>query len=150
MLLSKTSEYGIRAMLHLAGIGGNEYVSVKKISETLDISFHFLTKIFQQLAKSNLIDSYRGPNGGVRISGSPGQITVRAVVTALDGEDLFSKCVLGLPGCTKDHPCPLHNNWITSRSAIEQMMSEKTLEDVGADLRAGGYRLKAGALWEED
>jgi Rrf2 family transcriptional regulator, iron-sulfur cluster assembly transcription factor len=147
MLLSKTSEYGIRAMLHLAGIGGREYVSVKRISETLDISFHFLTKIFQQLARAGLISSYRGPNGGVRLEGDAKTITLRAVVIALDGPDLFTKCVLGLPGCTEDRPCPLHDHWATSRSEIENMLGEKSLDEVGQDLRSGGYRLKAGAEW---
>jgi len=149
MLLSKTSEYGIRSMLHLAGVGGNEYLSVKKISENLDISFHFLTKIFQQLARAGLVDSYRGPNGGVRLRGEAKMITVRSIVVALDGEDLFTKCVLGLPGCTEDRPCPLHQHWIISRSEIEEMLSGKTLEDVGQDLRSGGYRLKPGAEWTE-
>ncbi|MBT6581852.1 MAG: Rrf2 family transcriptional regulator, partial [Bacteroidetes Order II. Incertae sedis bacterium] len=62
MLLSKTSEYGIRAMLHLAGVGGDVYLPVKRISKDLDISFHFLTKIFQQLTRAELVYSYRGPN----------------------------------------------------------------------------------------
>ncbi len=149
MLLSKTSEYGIRAMLHLAGIGGNEYVSVKKISDTLDISFHFLTKIFQQLARAGLISSYRGPNGGVRLEQNAQNITVRDVVVALDGPDLFTKCVLGLPGCTEDRPCPLHNQWITSRAEIEIMLGKKSLEEVGQDLRSGGYRLRPGAQWSD-
>ena len=69
-------------MLHLAGIGGDEYVPVKKISQTLNISFHFLTKIFQQLARAGLISSYRGPNGGVRLEIDASKITVKAVVVA--------------------------------------------------------------------
>ncbi|MDA1029605.1 MAG: Rrf2 family transcriptional regulator [Bacteroidetes bacterium] len=149
MLLSKTSEYGIRAMLHLAGIGGDEYVPVKKISQTLNISFHFLTKIFQQLARAGLISSYRGPNGGVRLEIDASKITVKAVVVALDGPDLFTQCVLGLPGCTEDRPCPLHSHWITSRKEIETMLGQKTLAEIGSDLRSGGYRLTAGAEWTD-
>ena len=149
MLLSKTSEYGIRAMLHLAGLSSNEYLSVKRISENLNISFHFLTKIFQQLSKAGLIDSYRGPNGGVRLSQDPKAINVRAVVVALDGDGLFTQCVLGLPGCTHYRPCPLHAQWTDSRNEIERMLGEKTLEDVGNDLRAGGYRLNPGQEWSD-
>lgn len=149
MLLSKTSEYGIRAMLHLAGVGCDEYVSVKRISGELDISFHFLTKIFQQLTRSGLVDSYRGPNGGVRVHGNPKNVTVREIVVALDGSDLFTKCVLGLPGCGEDHPCPLHEHWAESRGRIEKMLGGQTLFDLGKNLRSGGFRLRANAVWTE-
>jgi hypothetical protein len=34
------------------------------------------------------------------------------IVVAIDGEDLFRECVLGLPGCGDATPCPLHDEWI--------------------------------------
>ena len=149
MLLSKTSEYGIRAMLHLAGVGGDVYLPVKRISKDLDISFHFLTKIFQQLTRAELVDSYRGPNGGVRLRCEVRSIAVKDILVALEGDDLFTKCVLGLPECGEGHPCPLHEHWARSRMQIETMFGGKSLIDLGAELRSGGFRLRATGEWTE-
>jgi hypothetical protein len=34
------------------------------------------------------------------------------IVVAIDGEDLFRECVLGLPDGGDATPCPLHDEWI--------------------------------------
>ncbi len=147
MLLSKTSEYGVRAMLHLAGIGSEKYTAVRKISEELDISFHFLTKIFQQLTRSGLVESYRGPNGGIRLGDKEENITVRDIIVALEGDKMFTECVLGLPECGEGQPCPLHHRWTGVREEVEKMLGSKTLEDIGEELRNGDFRLRAGSIW---
>jgi DNA-binding IscR family transcriptional regulator len=43
MMLSNACEYGLRATFYLASLKPEGYVSIKKISEELDISFPFLT-----------------------------------------------------------------------------------------------------------
>ena len=134
-------------MLHLAGVGGNGYLPVKRISKELDISFHFLTKIFQQLTRAELVDSYRGPNGGVRLRCEARTIAVRDIVIALEGSDLFTRCVLGLPDCGEARPCPLHGHWAESRARIEEMLGGKSLTDLGTELRGGGFRLHASDEW---
>jgi DNA-binding IscR family transcriptional regulator len=49
-MFTKSCEYGIRASLLLAAQPGDrEYTPIKKISEILDISYHFLTKTLQKL-----------------------------------------------------------------------------------------------------
>ena len=63
MLLSKSTEYGIRATLYLTSLKQDGYVSIRAISDELDISFHFLTKIFQKLTQAGLLQSFRGPRG---------------------------------------------------------------------------------------
>lgn len=142
MLLNKTSEYGIRAMLYLAQAGGDGYISAGDIGRDLDISAHFLTKIMQQLTEAGLVKSYRGPNGGLALARDPESISVREVYVALEGDALFNECVLGLPGCGNRKPCPFHDQWATARDRINRMMSEQSLNDLGEDLRDGVYRLR--------
>lgn len=142
MLLNKTSEYGIRAMLYLAQAGSDGYISAGEIGKHLDISAHFLTKIMQQLTAAGLVKSYRGPNGGLALARDPESISVRDVYVALEGDSLFDECVLGLPECGNRKPCPFHDQWATTRDRISLMMSEQSLKDLGADLREGVYRLR--------
>lgn len=142
MLLSKSCEYGMRATLYLATLNKEGYVSIREISEELDISFHFLTKIFQKLTQAGILSSFRGPNGGVALAKPPSEVTLFDIVVAIDGPDLFHECVLGLPGCGNRRPCPMHDSWATERSRLRAMFSQTRLADAATDVARLDLRLK--------
>jgi Rrf2 family transcriptional regulator, iron-sulfur cluster assembly transcription factor len=141
MLLSKSCEYGIRATLYLAKLDQPGYVSIRDISDELDISFHFLTKIFQKLTQAGILTSFRGPNGGVALAKPASQIRLVDLVVAIDGPDLFQECILGLPGCGNRKPCPLHKAWATERERLQAMFTGVTLQTTAEELRELGLRL---------
>ena len=145
MLLSKSCEYGMRATLYLASLNEDGYVPIGTISDELDISFPFLTKIFQQLNNADLLESHRGPNGGVALTRAPESITLREIIVAIDGEEFFTECLLGLPKCGKAAPCPLHESWACERGRLEALFQGTTLEDMSARIHDGNVRLKATA-----
>ena len=143
MLLSKSCEYGIRATLHLATLKREGYVSIREISEELEISFHFLTKIFQKMTQAGLLESFRGPNGGIMLARPQSQITLLDIVLAIDGPDLFRECVLGLPGCGNQKPCPMHERWATERQRLEAMFGRTTLAEMSENIETYEFRLKS-------
>ncbi len=83
MLLSKTCSYGIRAAIYIAVQKDQQYVPIKEISETLKISFHFLTKILQILTKKGIIESIKGPGGGVGLRIDPSEISILDIIYAI-------------------------------------------------------------------
>ncbi len=117
------------------------YVSLRTISKRLDISFAFLGKIFQILNAVGLSTSQRGPSGGVALARDPATITLYEVVVALDGEDLFRECVLGLPGCGERQPCPMHREWAQQRDQLELLFRRATLAETARETREQNYRL---------
>ena len=141
MLLSKSCVYGIRASLYMASLKEQEFVSIREISDKLNISFHFLTKILQQLTSANLMESFRGPNGGIRLTRSPEKIKLIEVVTAIDGMSLFTECALGLPGCGVQRPCPLHDKWAETRDQIYNMLANTTLTELSEKAKKEHLRL---------
>lgn len=141
MLLSKSCEYGIRASLYLASLERDQYVSIRDIGEKLDISFHFLTKIFQRLTQAGLMRSFRGPNGGIALARSASEITLRDLVIAIEGPELFTECVLGLPGCGEREPCPLHASWGGVREQLETMFASESLADFAKQIKEENLRL---------
>ncbi len=143
MLLSKSCEYGLRATLYLSSLDQEGYVSIGTISEELDISFPFLTKIFQKLNDADLLTSQRGPRGGVALTQSPDEVSLYEIVVAIDGSELFEECVLGLPGCGDDNPCPLHDRWSDERDRIETMLRDTTLAEMSGKLDQFDVRLVA-------
>jgi len=129
-MLSKSCEYGLRAALYLASLDEEGYVSIGTISDELDISFPFLTKIFQKLNDADLLTSKRGPSGGVALNRPADAITLYEIVVAIDGEDLFRECVLGLPDCGDAEPCPLHDQWVEKRTQVEEMFRTASLTEL--------------------
>lgn len=134
MLLSKTCSYGIRAAIYIAVQKDLRYVPIKEIAETLKISFHFLTKILQILTKKGIIESSKGPGGGVGLRIDPSEISILDIIYAIDSSDIFKECVLGLPGCSKENPCPMHSTWGVLRLDLYEMLRNETLEGLASQV----------------
>jgi Rrf2 family protein len=144
MLLSKACEYGLRSALFIASVEEDDnYVSIREISDKLDIPYHFLAKILQKLTAAGLLKSMKGPNGGVRLEKQHENIQLLEIVTAIDSDKLFTECILGLPGCGKQAPCALHHKWMVHREGIKNMLSSTTLKELVGQTKAGNFRMKA-------
>ena len=141
MIFSKSCVYGLRAMIYLASIPREGYVSIKTLSDKLDISFHFLTKILQELTAAELMESMKGPKGGVRLSKSGKEIMLKEVVEAIDGPAIFTECVLGLPGCGSEKPCPMHDMWEGTRDEINDVFTSTSLQDMSKEGKAKDLRI---------
>lgn len=143
MLLSNACVYGLRASVYLAAVSDDSYVSIKKISKDLDISRHFLTKVLQQLTDAKLMESMKGPKGGVRLTNPIEDITLLEIVAAIDGMDILTECALGLPGCGTAKPCPIHDKWADTRDEIRKMFSDTSLQELVEQGKAGDLRITA-------
>lgn len=119
------------------------FVSIGEISERLDISFHFLTKTFQTLTQQGILESYRGPNGGIALNKPAEEIFLIDIVKILEGEDFFDKCLLGLPGCGEFAPCPVHDFWKVAKRAMKHEFEITSLAEMGAKVSDERLRLSA-------
>jgi Rrf2 family transcriptional regulator, iron-sulfur cluster assembly transcription factor len=138
-MLSNTSKYAIRAMIYLALCEKDEKkgkIGIKKISESLDIPAPFLAKILQILAKSKILSSSKGPNGGFTFNKLPGKTTLFDIVTIIDGKDIFDQCLLTLRPCNEENiPCPLHKKYTLIREETEKLFKEQDIESLANDIR---------------
>src|SRR5690242_17773393 len=109
-MFSKACEYAIRAMLFIAQKSehGNK-IGIKEISQGIDAHEHFLAKILQDLSRKGIVQSVKGANGDFYLDDSGKKCTIADIVTAVDGDELFTKCGLGLNKCSERKPCPLHD-----------------------------------------
>ena len=141
MIFSKSCVYGIRALIYLAGHDQGPFVPIKDISNNLGISFHFLTKILQILSEVGLIASFKGPKGGVKLTRAPDSISLMHIILALDGSEIFDSCLLGLPGCNIQSPCPLHDEWTKQRDGMKISFESITLRELAEQVQKNGLRL---------
>jgi Rrf2 family protein len=131
MILSKSCIYGIQAAIYVAAHDADGYVSINQISSELQISFHFLTKVLQQLTQDGVMNSYRGPKGGVALARQSSDITLYDLISSIDGTSIFTECMLGLPGCGHAEPCPAHDHWTKLRVELTAIAKRLTLKDLG-------------------
>lgn len=143
-MFSKACEYGIRATIFIAlNSLEDKRVSLKDIAEEIDSPVAFTAKILQQLARNSIVDSVKGPAGGFEIS--PEQIRLirlSQVVDAIDGDDIYRGCALGLKDCDANKPCPMHDRFVVIRDNLQEMLESTTLHTLASDLEVGRTFLK--------
>ena len=113
MKLNTTSQYAIRVIGVISEL--NRRCNAKELSIQLDIPYKYLTKIMNQLAKSNLIISTRGREGGYSLAKEPSQIRILDVLEAVHENIENNECVLGIGVCCENGQCALHDNWIEKK-----------------------------------
>jgi Rrf2 family protein len=141
--LSKATIYALRALIYVASKDNKDqqYVTIGEISEELNISFHFLTKTFQVLTQNGVLESHRGPHGGVLLKKPIDSIFLIDLVHILEGNDFFEKCLLGLPGCGEKEPCPVHNFWKNVKGSLEKEFEKTSLAHLIKGISTGKMRI---------
>ena len=127
MLLSRSCEYALQALLYIAAVPEKKYVLTREVAEQCDLSYHFLGKMLQTLVKNRLLNSQKGPGGGFRLAKPPSEITLHEVIDAVEGVDFLTECVLGLPQCDPLRPCPVHDQWAAEKEKIHDMFANRTV-----------------------
>ncbi len=130
-MFSKACEYGIRALTVIAEAGKEgRKIGIKELCQSAKTPEPFTAKILQNLVKKKIISSQKGPSGGFYITKDFDKITLFSIVEAIDGDDIFTKCGLGLDQCNAKKPCPLHYQFETVRTKLNQMCRNNTLADL--------------------
>lgn len=135
-MLSKTATYGIKAILFVAHESKHgKRVGGPLIARNIDAPVPFTAKIMQQLARSGVVNSIKGPNGGFEMTEKQRQkCNIRSIVEALDGDSLYTQCGLGLNKCNDNRPCPIHDTYAEVRKAIIEMHTKESIEELAGRL----------------
>ncbi len=142
MLLSRTSEYALQALIYLAAQGSDRPVLSWDVAQYLDVSASYLAKILKDLAKNGLVTSYRGRGGGFQIRPETLLLPTLHVLEVMEGKDKLEGCVLGLKKCADETACPVHRVWSPLKREMLAMLGRHTIGSMAEEVRAGGYRLR--------
>ncbi|MBL0331450.1 MAG: Rrf2 family transcriptional regulator [Chlorobiota bacterium] len=135
-MFSKACEYAIRATIFIALQTKNKIiVSLKDISKEIDSPIAFTGKILQSLANKNILKSIKGAGGGyeINVSYKNNSINLYDIVVAIDGENLFKSCGIGLKECNSIKPCPIHNEYKIIREGLVKLLVETTINKLVID-----------------
>ena len=132
MIFNLTCQYAIKSCIYLAR--KKTKVDAVEISEFINSPLSFTSKTLQKLAKSNIISSAKGRTGGFYLSETQYEtLTVKDIFSALELQEDINECVLGLPTCGEENPCPVHHLAISLKHQLKHILSLKIkdLKDVG-------------------
>jgi len=130
VIITRATEYSIRAMLHLAEKYPTPVISKREICEAEKITPAFLTKILQPLIKSGLVLSKRGVSGGFALAREPSRITILDVMRAVDESLVLNVCMAQEDECERSSFCPIHVIWNQVKISMEEAFSEKSLAEL--------------------
>ena len=138
MRLSKRGEYGLRAMIILAGTPHPNaplpVVQIKEISEREKIPGKYLEQILLSLKNAGLLNSKMGVGGGYYLAKQPSEISLGQIFRVLDGPLAPIRCVSQMAyepcGCPDEQTCGLRLVMGDVRNAISAILDHTSLEDV--------------------
>ena len=137
-MLSSTCKTAIKAVIYLASTCENgEKAGIREIATQIQASEHTVGKILQILAREGLINSAKGPSGGFFVSRAQLNQTLIHLIEAIEGEQVFKECGLGLSKCSATHPCPIHHEYKIARERIEKLFRQNTLKDLCGPVSSG-------------
>jgi Rrf2 family protein len=141
MILSRTTQYAIQALIYMATQPRGVAVLNRNIAENLGAPPTYLAKVLQNLCRGNLLYSYRGKQGGFCLQEGGEKITLMQIVIITEGPGFTKDCVLGLKICNDKAPCPMHKQWYPIKQEIVKLLESQTLNILSAAVMSGKYQL---------
>ncbi len=126
--ISTKSQYGLRAMVHLAKYG-NKICPLREISREEGISFDYLEKIVSKLEKAGLVKAKKGARGGHFLGKKPSKIKIGEIIKVLEREKGLVKCISGVR-CPMERKCLSKKFWAKIQSSIDSVLNSITLADL--------------------
>lgn len=136
-LYTRGSEYALRALQAMAAEPERRW-TVSDICDQVSIPEQFTRKVLQNLVRTGILSSIRGPGGGYSFAMPPETISLSQVIVSVESGPRFDLCILGYEHCSDLDPCPLHHFWAPIKNSALGMLKERTV----ADLATGGRRRK--------
>jgi len=141
MVLSRTSQYAVQALIYIATQPMGEPVLNRDIADRLNVPAAYLAKILQNLCKHGLLDSFRGRLGGFCLREGMHRTNLMQILLLTEGPDFTNICILGLKDCSDATASPMHLKLIPVKKKILGQLNEMNLEELAKAVLTGKYRL---------
>jgi Rrf2 family protein len=133
-MLSQKTRYAIRAMQHLADHYGEGPVQLADIAEAQKIPPKFLTVILSELARSGLIASQRGKDGGYWLGVPPIDVSYGDLIRIMRGSLALVPCASRYAherckNCIEEENCRTRALMLQVRDKTADLLDGITLSD---------------------
>jgi len=136
MQITRATDYAVRVMIHLAALPPGSKVQQAELSRDTEVSGHFLSKVLQQLVRSQLIRSQRGSGGGFVLAVPASSVSLLDVVEAIEGPVRLNLCLEDGPSCNRKPSCPAHEVWAKAQAALVKVLAASSIASLALESHA--------------
>lgn len=134
MALTASSGYAIHGLSYLAFKGPDSVTFLSEISEYFSIPASYLAKVFQTLARSGLVVSYRGAHGGYQLARPGSEITLRDVVEVFEGP-IRNDCPLAQGPCRHEASCGIYGRLHQAQRVYLDALEKHTVGGIAEEFK---------------
>lgn len=128
--ITKQTDYGIVLLTQLAAQPARLFAAPELASE-VRLPVPIVSKILKLLTRAGVLSSHRGAKGGYTLARPAAEVSIAAVIDALEGPIALTECIDGAPGeCHQEPVCPQRGNWQVINRALRQALDDITLADM--------------------
>jgi FeS assembly SUF system regulator len=142
--ISKLTDYAILVMAELSREG--EMLSAHALSDRVHVELPTASKVLKLLARAGLVESYRGANGGYRVSRAAAEISVAEVIAAIEGPIAMTECSVEEGLCSQEDNCELRGNWQRISLAVARALQDVSLAEMSVPMRSSADPLRISTL----
>lgn len=132
--LTHRADYAVRAMLALAATSRDDWLSTRRIADSMAIPRRFLPQVMGDLARAGLVDAQTGRTGGYRLARAAASIRLLEVIEAVEGNGRRQTCVLRGGPCGRDGQCAVHDVFFAAQEAMLEQLATATFADLARRL----------------
>lgn len=131
MRLTVLSDYSLRVIMYLGAKPGR-LATIQEIAQAYGISENHLMKVVHGLAQHGFVETVRGRGGGMRLGMPAEEITVGAVLRAVEDDFALVECLGNDDTCMITNVCRLKRVLKNALGAYFKILDESTLADLVA------------------
>ena len=129
------------ALADLAGHTDDGAIALSVVAERQSLPLAYLEQLFVPLRRAGLVESARGRSGGYRLAKPAAQVSVAAIMAAVEEDTRFTRCSHNDPRCSAATPCVTHGLWNALSETTGEFLSSVSLADV---IMGGRYSARSG------
>ena len=135
MRLTYLTDYSLRVLMYVSAVP-QRLVTIQEIAQGYGISENHLMKVVHGLAQHGFIETVRGRGGGLRLARPASDITVGAVVRAVEDDFALVECFRTDNTCRITPVCRLRGVLQDALSAYFEVLDNRTLAELVAKPKA--------------
>lgn len=127
--ISKMADYAVVILSALAS--EKQSRTAGQVAAETSLPEPTVSKILKMLVRNGLVSSSRGINGGYKLAKAIDDITMKDIITAIDGPIAITSCADEKEeGCGILSSCSVRGRWTSVNFAITNLLQDITLEDM--------------------
>lgn len=137
MHITLETDYAIRIVDMLAkeslkeDTGFRSCVDAGTISEKVDVPLRFALKILRKLVGGGVVKSYKGVYGGYRLNKPLNETSLYDVISIVEGEYQFSRCLSEEYSCNCSSdglPCNYRHTFANVSEMVKEYLTKQTFD----------------------